>query len=203
MGARTSFRIAAAPALLLTLAAPAAAQRAAPTGVTTLSFGYDRLLSGDLQGTMQGFHVTVDRPLWRHLTIAWGGSLAIGGRLSVFDPSISDPYTALRNFIAGTPVRRSYFGTGPGMRLPLGESRRTHVFAHVLLGHLHQRVDIGGPEPHDPWWWDWWVPEEGRISRFSARYGAGIDFPLGSLRLRAGVDYDGETHILGGAVLVF
>ena len=162
----------------LALTTPAAAQTMPVEGMT-VGIGYDLLTNHGTPGTIQGFSFQMDTPVWGFVTMAGGGSFVTGGGM-------------VENVT--TNVRRMHAGVGPGVRYPFGEDSRTEFFGHMLLGYLHQNIMV----------------DTGRVSRaasenkFNAAFGAGLDYlATDSMRVRVALEYDGETHLIGGLAFRF
>ena len=172
-------------ALAAATAGTAWAQNPGPTKEMTAAVAYDTLLSGNINGTVQGVAVHVDRPAWSYVTVAFGGSFVTGGGGDKINP------------IGSIGASRVYAGAGPGIRYPVGETGRTEVYGHILLGYIRQQIDYGGQGG---------LVRSGSTTEtgYSERVGGGLDYAMNDrLRLRVGIDYDGEAHFLGGMALRF
>ena len=179
---KTMTAIAFAVAMVAAMATTGWGQMLPPLDNTTVGIEYDVMLGAGIDGMVQGVAVTVDRPVWSYMTMAGVGSFVSGGG------DHSNLLTSLR-------TQRMYIGVGPGVRLPVGETGSAEVFGHFLLGYIDQKVSYDGDRAaHSP------EPMNG----FSERIGGGIDMPVGeSVRVRVGIDYDGEAHFVGGTVFEF
>ena len=77
-------------------------------------------------------------------------------------------------FVTGDSLNHLFAGAGPGVRYDTGAIQ---IYAHALFGYRRDNVTKG----------------------FDARFGAGIDYPLGRNRsFRAGAAYSGEVHVSAG-----
>ena len=77
-------------------------------------------------------------------------------------------------FVTGDSLNHLFAGAGPGVRHDTGTIQ---FYAHALFGYRRDDVTKG----------------------FDARFGAGIDYPLGRNRsFRAGAAYSGDVHVTAG-----
>ena len=126
-------------ALAAATAGTAWAQNPGPTKEMTAAVAYDTLLSGNINGTVQGVAVHVDRPAWSYVTVAFGGSFVTGGGGDKINP------------IGSIGASRVYAGAGPGDSIPGGRDRphgglRTHpARLHPPADRL-RRAGRSGPE---------------------------------------------------------
>ena len=163
-----------AAAAMLTMGAVAPAAGAEPGEGTAFAVGYDRLVSGGVDASVHGVTVQVDRNLLEYLTLAGGASYVRGGG----------------DQLGGSvKANRTCFGAGPGVRIRMGDDGNTEVFAHALMGYLRQAVGVHIPGARG----------QGTEQEFSMRIGGGLDYKTGdTLRLRVGIDYDGEAPLVAG-----
>ena len=77
-------------------------------------------------------------------------------------------------FVTGDSLNHLFAGAGPGVRHATGT---IELYAHALFGYRRDDVTKG----------------------FDARFGAGIDYPLGrNHSFRAGAAYSGDMHVTAG-----
>ena len=105
------------------------------------------------------------------------GSVKLHGGAVDYDTPISGDYLRLAAggaFVTGDSLNHLFAGAGPGVRHDTGTIQ---VYAHALFGYRRDMVTKG----------------------FDARFGAGIDYPLGRNRsFRAGAAYSGDVHVTAG-----
>ena len=105
------------------------------------------------------------------------GSIKLHGATVDYDRPIHDDYVRLAAggaFGTSEMLNEVFAGAGPGVRLDTGALQ---IYAHALFGYRRS----GG--------------YYGQGGGFDARFGAGIDYPLGrSHSFRAGAAYGGDAH---------
>ena len=105
------------------------------------------------------------------------GSVKLHGAAVDYDTPIVGEhlrFAAGGAFVTGDSLNHLFAGAGPGVRHDTGTIQ---FYAHALFGYRRDMVTKG----------------------FDARFGAGIDYPLGRNRsLRAGAAYSGDVHVTAG-----
>ena len=105
------------------------------------------------------------------------GSVKLHGAAADYDRPLLGDYVRLAAggaFVAGESLNHFFAGAGPGVRHDTGT---VQVWAHALFGYRRDMVTKG----------------------FDARFGAGIDYPLGRKHsFRAGAAYGGDVHVTAG-----
>ena len=105
------------------------------------------------------------------------GSVKLHGGAVDYDRPILGDYVRLAAggaFVTGDSLNHLFAGAGPGVRHDTGT---VQIWAHALFGYRRDMVTKG----------------------FDARFGAGIDYPLGRNRsFRAGAAYSGDVHVTAG-----
>ena len=105
------------------------------------------------------------------------GSAKLHGAAVDYDAPILGEYLRLAAggaYVTGDSLDHLFAGAGPGFRHDTGT---VQLYAHALFGYRRDQVTKG----------------------FDGRFGAGIDWPLGSGRsFRAGAAYSGDVHVTAG-----
>ena len=105
------------------------------------------------------------------------GSVKLHGATADYDTPIWGDFVRLAAggaFVTGDSLNHFFTGAGPGVRYDTGTLQ---IYAHALFGYRRDMVTKG----------------------FDARFGAGIDYPLGRNRsFRAGAAYSGDVHVTAG-----
>lgn len=91
-------------------------------------------------------------------------------------------------FVTGSSITQVFAGAGPGIRHDTGT---LEIWASALFGYRRDGGSYRGRS-------------YGGDSGFDARFGAGIDYPLGrSHSFRAGAAYGGNVHVTAGIAFRF
>ena len=105
------------------------------------------------------------------------GSVKLHGGAADYDTPLLGDYVRFAAggaFVTGDSLNHLFAGAGPGVRYDTGAIQ---FYAHALFGYRRDDVTKG----------------------FDARFGAGIDYPLGRDRsFRAAAAYSGDVHVTAG-----
>ena len=137
---------------------------------TTFGITYDAVPAlQEVDGSIDGVAVMVDRPLWQMVNLAGVGSVTRG---------------AAGQSQVNLDAQRIFVGIGPAIR---GDAGRGTAYAHFVVGALNSNVELGVGR----------FGLSDAETSIDGRFGAGLDYPVGETwALRTGVDYDGELHLL-------
>ena len=137
-------------------------------------------ITGNAPNQMRAAARTPDPPdpvLGLQYDLMNAGSVKLHGAAVDYDTPIIGDYlrfAAGGAFVTGDSLNHLFAGAGPGVRYDTGAIQ---FYAHALFGYRRDDVTKG----------------------FDARFGAGIDYPLGRNRsFRAGAAYSGDVHVTAG-----